>query len=90
MIDNKQTPQEMTALKIMHARQKLYELILQLRLDASNTEDPNARILLDFSAEMMADLVWAFRQYEDSVKSTSAQTSDNALSPESTTDTTTQ
>lgn len=71
MIDNKQmnkqSSEEITALKMMQTRQKLYELIIQLRKDASSIDDPNARILLDFSAEMMADLVHAFRQYENNI-----------------------
>ena len=60
--------EDTTQIKLMRARQKMYELILQLRVDASKTHDPHARILLDFSAEMLADTVSAFRQYEETLK----------------------
>ncbi|MEQ8671648.1 MAG: hypothetical protein RLP44_25600 [Aggregatilineales bacterium] len=71
MENNTASLDDTTLINLMRARQKMYELILQLRVDASKTEDPNARILLDFSAEMMANTVSAFRQYEETIKKAS-------------------
>jgi hypothetical protein len=52
--------------KTLKARSKLYELIVQFRMDASTASDPKAQMLFEFSAEVLAGMARAFREFDES------------------------
>lgn len=53
------------ARRTLKARSKLYELIVQFRMDAAEVDDPKANLLFEFSAEMLAGMARAFREYDE-------------------------
>jgi hypothetical protein len=48
----------------MEARSKLYDLITYFRKTASSTNDPKARAIFTFAAEVVAGLARAFRAFQ--------------------------
>jgi hypothetical protein len=52
--------------KTLKARSKLYELIVQFRMDASTASDPKAQVLFEFSAEILAGMARSFREFDES------------------------
>lgn len=59
-----QNPREMSSYTL-NARSKLYDLIVQFRQDAARLSDPKAKLLFEFSAEMLAGMARSFRNLED-------------------------
>lgn len=57
------------ARRTLKARSKLYELIVQFRMDATEVTDPKAQLLFEFSAEMLAGMARSFREYDENPKS---------------------
>lgn len=53
------------ARRTLKARSKLYELIVQFRMDATETGDPKAQMLFEFSAEILAGMARSFREYDE-------------------------
>ncbi len=58
--------------RTLKARSKLYELIVQFRMDASTTNDPKAQVLFEFSAEILAGIARSFREFDESRSNGSA------------------
>ncbi len=54
--------------RTIYARGKLYDLIAQFRREAASTDDPKARSIFEFAAEVVAGLARAFRDYEDTLE----------------------
>lgn len=54
-----------TARRTLKARSKLYDLIVQFRMDAAEVKDPKAQILFEFSAEILAGMARSFREYDE-------------------------
>ena len=53
------------ARRTLKARSKLYELIVQFRMDATEVSDPKAQLLFEFSAEILAGMARSFREYDE-------------------------
>ena len=53
------------ARRTLKARSKLYELIVQFRMDAAEVGDPKAQVLFEFSAEILAGMARSFREYDE-------------------------
>ena len=53
------------ARRTLKARSKLYELIVQFRMDAAEVSDPKAQVLFEFSAEILAGMARSFREYDE-------------------------
>jgi hypothetical protein len=51
--------------RVRFARSRFYDLIAQFRVEAAECEDPSARALFEFAAEVIASLARAFRLFED-------------------------
>lgn len=56
------------ARRTLKARSKLYELIVQFRMDAAEAGDPKAQLLFEFSAEILAGMARSFREYDENPK----------------------
>lgn len=56
------------ARRTLKARSKLYELIVQFRMDATEVSDPKAQLLFEFSAEVLAGIARSFREYDENPK----------------------
>jgi hypothetical protein len=59
------------ARRTLKARSKLYELIVQFRMDATEVSDPKAQLLFEFSAEILAGMARSFREYDENPEGTS-------------------
>lgn len=58
-------PDAEIARRTLKARSKLYELIVQFRMDAAELSDPKAQLLFEFSAEILAGMARSFREYDE-------------------------
>ena len=56
------------ARRTLKARSKLYELIVQFRMDAAEVTDSKAQLLFEFSAEILAGMARSFREYDENPK----------------------
>ena len=53
------------ARRTLKARSKLYELIVQFRMDAAEVSDSKTQLLFEFSAEILAGMARSFREYDE-------------------------
>lgn len=58
-------PDAEIARRTLKARSKLYELIVQFRMDAAEVNDSKAQLLFEFSAEILAGIARSFREYDE-------------------------